>query len=687
MCGIVVGLTFGKLPEEKEKIRQKMLRYMTTELLLLTEPRGKDATGAAVLFDDGRYVGLKRGERVGDFLSVFGKSLEYYGGFLKVWEKHPSPARIYLGHCRAGTGGGKEYNENNHPIKIGNLIGIHNGVVHNEEEIFKNLGCGRDGQVDSEAIFRLFDHFTNHGKEPFTMDMIQDVVDRMDSAHTVCLFNADNPYQVPVFRDGRPCEFVFIREYGLLFIISEQGFWSNMRFGYERVANYHGSDLPPLFKCTIEKKELPDDSCMIFDLTTEMGEDTTIDDLGEYSKIPRTNKKWRKVVKSTALTTHNKSTCRYTTGSQTNNNESEAEKKRRVFDRIAKKYVVKQGDKILGEGSSITVPIDNNDEKENDGNAVDTQNTSEKAPENTDGSDQEKSKKKAKVIDLTDYTNVVSNASKENGILNSKEYVKVYNYLKSGCALTEPDFSVPIATALVNRIQIEAKGDISLPAYYLTLRLRRVKSWKAFYNVIVNQPISAAKEYDVEALKSVALNLSEPTYKEPEHKESSDDEDKIIDAEIVVEEVDMATQSPELVMKAEEKYKAAPLPEKGYINMDELLEAIDVKDEETANEVGPVFIANRAGARGWKQGFLVGYKCCQEENIESLKRIIVLLAGVITEKKHKARLANAAMKSKSPVELDMGKIKNLFEGDKKIREIGDILDQAQQYSNTGGKKE
>ena len=701
MCGIVIGLTFGKLSEEDEKIRQEMLRFMTTELLLLTEPRGKDATGASVLFDDGRYVGLKRGERVSDFLSVFGRSPEYYGGFLKIWKKHPSPARIFLGHCRAGTGGAKEDNNNNHPIKIGNLIGIHNGVVRNEEEIFKNLGCGRDGQVDSEAIFRMFDHFTNGGKEPFTIDMIQDVVDRMDSEHTVCLFNADNPYQVPVFRDGRPCEFVFIKEYGLLFIISDLAFWGTMRFRYERAANYYESNLPPLFKCTIEKKELPDDACMIFDLTTEIGKDTTINDLGEYSKILRTNKKWRKVTKTKATTKYKKSTCGYRPTGQTNNNdENVAEKKRRVFDRIAKKYVVKQGDKVLEDDSPITMAIDEDTDNADDNSHDVTQNIEEKAPETTDLAFQEKPKSKAKVADLTDYTKVVSDKSSKEKLFDSKEYVRIYNYLKSESTLTEPDFSVTLAKILINRIQTKVTGnaELSLPAYYLTLRLRRVKSWRAFYNVINLMKPTESENYDAEKLKSIAFDIPDPTYKEPDISVQGDSDDNtVIEAEIVEEnvnetaemaevEVDMATKPPELAIKAEAKYKTASFKDKGFINMDELLEAIDVKDETTADELGTVFIANRVSSRSWKQGFLMGYKCCQEEQIESLKHIIVLLAGVITEKKHKARLANAAMKAKSPVDLDMNKIKELFKGDKKVNEIGNILDQAHQYANTGGKK-
>jgi len=160
MCGIVGALAFGKLNRRKENGRQKMMRYVTRKLLLATESRGKDATGAAILFDDGNYIGVKRGDKASDFLSKLGKNKECYGGLLEVWKKcwkqDKLPVRVYLGHTRSLTQGPKEYNENNHPIKIGNLVGVHNGTIKNDSNIFRNLGCKRDGKVDSEAIFRLF---------------------------------------------------------------------------------------------------------------------------------------------------------------------------------------------------------------------------------------------------------------------------------------------------------------------------------------------------------------------------------------------------------------------------------------------------------------------------------------------------------------------------------------------------
>lgn len=372
MCGIVVGLCFGKLNKRDEEIRQRLLRYFSTELMIQTEDRGKDATGAAILFSDGDFCGIKRGEKVTEFLAKFGEGKDYYGSLLKVWRdiEINKSAKIFLGHCRQGTVGDKEENENNHPIKIGNLVGIHNGIIRNHDIIVEKLGCKRDGKVDSEAIFRLFEYYTNGGKEPFTTDMIQEIVNRLDGQFAITLFNADNLEQVPIFRDGRPVEFVLIKSIGLLLAVSEMKFWKEVHFHYERMVHYNpelfGRKLPSLLeKDNIVTKMMEDDSCYLFDLSKEVTDKTTIDDISEYKKMVRTNKMWQAPagtnVRGSNTYSYNNNVCGHTTPALSAQKSSD--KKRRVFDNITRQYVVKAGDKVI-EDKAIVMGVTEDDEKE-----------------------------------------------------------------------------------------------------------------------------------------------------------------------------------------------------------------------------------------------------------------------------------------------------------------------------------
>lgn len=57
-------------------------------------------------------------------------------------------------HTRFATHGSPEDNRNNHPIEHGNIIGVHNGVLRNHEEVLKITGRqDPETEVDSEAIF------------------------------------------------------------------------------------------------------------------------------------------------------------------------------------------------------------------------------------------------------------------------------------------------------------------------------------------------------------------------------------------------------------------------------------------------------------------------------------------------------------------------------------------------------
>lgn len=63
-------------------------------------------------------------------------------------------AKWLVGHVRFATHGDPKDNRNNHPMAHGNIVGVHNGVLRNHEDILKKTGReDPKTQVDSEAIF------------------------------------------------------------------------------------------------------------------------------------------------------------------------------------------------------------------------------------------------------------------------------------------------------------------------------------------------------------------------------------------------------------------------------------------------------------------------------------------------------------------------------------------------------
>jgi glucosamine 6-phosphate synthetase-like amidotransferase/phosphosugar isomerase protein len=72
----------------------------------------------------------------------------------------PAGAEQALIHVRDYTKGHPEIAANNHPIRHGSVVGIHNGLIENDDALLERYGIERQEPamtVDSEAIFALME--------------------------------------------------------------------------------------------------------------------------------------------------------------------------------------------------------------------------------------------------------------------------------------------------------------------------------------------------------------------------------------------------------------------------------------------------------------------------------------------------------------------------------------------------
>ena len=77
----------------------------------------------------------------------------------------PSSTSEALIHVRDYTKGHPSVEANNHPIRHGTVVGVHNGIIHNDEELMAEHGFERaepEMTVDSEAIFALAEAHDGH---------------------------------------------------------------------------------------------------------------------------------------------------------------------------------------------------------------------------------------------------------------------------------------------------------------------------------------------------------------------------------------------------------------------------------------------------------------------------------------------------------------------------------------------
>jgi hypothetical protein len=324
MCGIVGVLRFGEAPLVPSYNMSAL--YLATNLLESSESRGGDATGVTALFDNGNFFIQKMAIGAAEFVTRSGGKPDDYEGLLAILRGYSNAnIRCFLGHCRKKSAGALS-NVDNHPIKAGNIVGVHNGTLKNDKEVFKNLECERDGKVDSEAIFRLLEYYTKGCTNPFTKEAVVETCTRLEGTYSYLAFNANNPYQVVSARDGRPAEYCLVKPLGIVLIASETKFFDRTLWSYNKMARNFPTGNPEtafiaLRKDDVEYGNIANDTAAIFDLTKEIMVDTKLEDLYETEKIPTQVKpNW----KSSATKIYNNNT--YTNGYSTVNKHHSADK-------------------------------------------------------------------------------------------------------------------------------------------------------------------------------------------------------------------------------------------------------------------------------------------------------------------------------------------------------------------------
>jgi hypothetical protein len=142
MCGIA-GIHF-KDPKDPG-LSPKQLEDFVDLLLLGIEPRGRHATGYAVVDNRGAVSLEKADTDAANFIN---------------W-RHALPKRprtIQL-HTRWATQGTPMNLDNNHPVQYESVFAIHNGHIRNDDKLFSAFELERHAEVDSEIIPALFHHF------------------------------------------------------------------------------------------------------------------------------------------------------------------------------------------------------------------------------------------------------------------------------------------------------------------------------------------------------------------------------------------------------------------------------------------------------------------------------------------------------------------------------------------------
>ena len=138
MCGI-----FGIIAKKNNEIRDFLSKKEFTSFIKSAEKRGRDSSGFVNISSDDFKV-KKRDKPLSKIISYDEVKRSF----------------VCFGHSRLVTNGLKD----NQPVISGNNILIHNGIIVNSNEIFRELSIERKLQIDSEIILSLYNLYKKQNK-------------------------------------------------------------------------------------------------------------------------------------------------------------------------------------------------------------------------------------------------------------------------------------------------------------------------------------------------------------------------------------------------------------------------------------------------------------------------------------------------------------------------------------------
>jgi Glucosamine 6-phosphate synthetase, contains amidotransferase and phosphosugar isomerase domains len=143
MCGI-----FGVMGGDTGQFTPDQIYKIFNTLAVRSEERGREAAGCAILYNNQISV-FKQPLRISRMLKS--KSFIRF-----VNDKLGLPIAI-IGHSRLVTNGSQSEENNNQPVVTDNVVGVHNGILVNEEEIKSQYDIQQVSGLDTEVLFKLIE--------------------------------------------------------------------------------------------------------------------------------------------------------------------------------------------------------------------------------------------------------------------------------------------------------------------------------------------------------------------------------------------------------------------------------------------------------------------------------------------------------------------------------------------------
>lgn len=205
MCGIAAMLLF---PEKRSPQMWGEIQEVFTKNLLFNEQRGKAATGMGIFNSDKTVMVEKQALSAHEFVET-----SAYQDCLHSLNQNTT---LILGHTRKPTKGDPINMNNNHPLQVNHVYGIHNGQISNDDFLFEKWRFSRQAEVDSEVIL----HLLAEVNEISALTAIKSHLQLLKGQFTLLAVDNRCPYKLLVIKHQNPLSLHFCSHWKALIFSS-----------------------------------------------------------------------------------------------------------------------------------------------------------------------------------------------------------------------------------------------------------------------------------------------------------------------------------------------------------------------------------------------------------------------------------------------------------------------------------
>ncbi len=152
MCGI-----FGVMVIDRSTVDHGKINSLLKDLFLLSETRGKEASGLAV--NHKGVLHILKSSSAGSRLIRTPEFQDLMDIVSPGDNEVATDSFAIIGHSRLMTNGRNSLNKNNQPVNVNGVVGVHNGIIVNDDDIWKKLGQQPSSELDTEALIALLSHY------------------------------------------------------------------------------------------------------------------------------------------------------------------------------------------------------------------------------------------------------------------------------------------------------------------------------------------------------------------------------------------------------------------------------------------------------------------------------------------------------------------------------------------------